>query len=117
MSGCNDPKHANHSHKHGPGCGHTAVRHDGHVDYLHDGHLHHMHGDHVDEHSIAVSATNPAQCTPSHQCAGHAKGHVHGPGCGHVAVPHGDHVDYVVDGHLHHPHGDHCDDHGPVQLA
>ena len=21
-------------HEHGPGCGHTAIRHDGHVDYL-----------------------------------------------------------------------------------
>jgi hypothetical protein len=27
---------------------------------------------------------------------------VHGPGCGHEAVPHGDHVDYLVDDHLHH---------------
>lgn len=25
----------------------------------------------------------------------------HGPGCGHVAIPHGDHVDYVHDGHRH----------------
>jgi UDP-2,3-diacylglucosamine pyrophosphatase LpxH len=39
---------------------------------------------------------------------------VHGPDCGHPAVPHGDHVDYLVAGHLHHPHGTHCDDHGPV---
>src|SRR5438477_55743 len=29
--------HADHAHRHGPGCGHTAVKHDGHVDYLHDG--------------------------------------------------------------------------------
>ena len=40
--------HHDHPHKHGPGCGHTAVRHGDHVDYLHDGHLHHAHGDHVD---------------------------------------------------------------------
>jgi hypothetical protein len=40
--------------RHGPNCGHTAVRHDGHVDYLHDGHLHHMHEDHVDEHVIPI---------------------------------------------------------------
>ena len=56
-------------------------------------------------------------CTPGHACGAHGKGHVHGPGCGHEAVPHGDHVDYLVDGHLHHPHGDHCDDHGPVKKA
>ncbi len=117
MSTCTNPTHANHAHVHGPGCGHTAVRHDGHVDYLHDGHLHHKHGDHVDEHRIDVSATNPATCTPNHRCAGHDAAHKHGPGCGHEAVPHGDHVDYLVDGHLHHPHGDHCDDHGPLSLA
>jgi hypothetical protein len=32
--------HDQHSHTHGPGCGHTAVKHEGHVDYLHEGHLH-----------------------------------------------------------------------------
>ena len=101
-----------HTHQHGPDCGHTAIRHDGHVDYIHDGHLHHMHGDRVDEHVIAVSATNPAQCTPQVHCS-----HTHGPNCGHEAIPHGDHVDYLVAGRLHHPHGDHRDDHGPVQLA
>ena len=42
--------HHEHPHKHGPGCGHTAVRHGDHVDYLHDGHLHHPHGDHCDDH-------------------------------------------------------------------
>ena len=31
MSDCN--KHPNHEHTHGPGCGHTAIMHDGHVDY------------------------------------------------------------------------------------
>ncbi len=48
---------------------------------------------------------------------GHDRKHVHGPGCGHEAVPHGDHTDYLVDGRLHHPHGDHCDDHGPVEVV
>lgn len=109
--------HANHSHVHGAGCGHTAIRHDGHVDYLHDGHLHHQQGSEVTEHVLAVSGANPSACTPAHQCAGHAAGHVHGPDCGHPAVPHGDHVDYLVAGHLHHPHGAHCDDHGAVALA
>jgi hypothetical protein len=87
--------HEPHDHVHGPGCGHTAVRHGDHVDYLHDGHLHHAHEGHIDECAIGVDAANPADCTPSHACAGHAKDHVHGPGCGHPAVPHGDHVDYL----------------------
>src|SRR5438874_516300 len=117
MATCTEKHHANHSHQHGPGCGHTAIRHDGHVDYLHDGHLHHVNGGVVEEHSLAVSSSNPASCTPGHACDGHDAGHRHGPGCGHEAVPHGDHIDYLVNGHLHHVHGDHCDDHGPVQIA
>ena len=48
--------HAGHAHVHGPGCGHTAVRHDGHIDYLHDGHLHHPHGDHCDDHGPVTLA-------------------------------------------------------------
>ncbi len=106
-----------HPHQHGPDCEHTAIRHDGHVDYLHDGHLHHPTGENkVEEHRIPVNDENPAECTPNHTCNGHDDDHVHGPNCGHEAVPHGDHVDYLVDGHLHHPHGDHCDNHGPVEL-
>jgi hypothetical protein len=105
--------HGDHQHVHGPDCGHTAVQHDGHTDYLHDGHLHNVHGDHVDDHALAVSAQNPAACTPDH-AAEHAATHKHGPDCGHEAVPHGDHTDYLVDGHLHHQHDDHCDDHGKV---
>ena len=57
MSECN--KHPDHTHQHGPDCGHTAVKHGDHIDYLHDGHLHHPHGDHVDEHTIEVSACKP----------------------------------------------------------
>lgn len=109
--------HADHGHVHGPACGHTAVRHGDHVDYVHDGHLHRAHDDHVDECVVAVSAANPAACTPSHDCGGHARGHVHGSACGHEAVPHGDHVDYLLDGHLHHPHAGHCDDHGALPAA
>lgn len=37
--------------------------------------------------------------------------HKHGPGCGHVAIPHGDHVDYVHDGHRHAAHDGHWDEH------
>lgn len=108
-------EHANHSHQHGPQCGHTAIEHGGHVDYLHDGHLHHQENGVVEEHRLDVNTTNPGGCVP-HQCSGHEAGHVHGAGCGHEAVPHGDHIDYLVDGHLHHPHGDHCDNHGPVHV-
>jgi len=79
--------HANHPHQHGPGCGHQAIVHDGHVDYLHDGHLHHLHDGHVDEHTLEVTATNPAACTPAHACGAHDTTHVHGPACGHQAVP------------------------------
>lgn len=105
--------HPNHEHVHGKGCGHTAVKHGDHVDYLHDGHLHHEHNGHYDEHRLDVNETNPDGCRPVHDCAGH----VHGPGCGHEAVPHGDHTDYIVNGRLHHQHGDHCDDHGPVEIV
>ena len=110
--------HDDHSHEHGPDCGHVAIEHDGHVDHLHDGHLHHTKSDGtVEEHVLAVGGKNGADCTPDHSCAGHDSDHTHGPDCGHPAIPHGDHVDYLVDGHLHHPHGDHCDNHGAVDLA
>lgn len=109
--------HTAHDHVHGEGCGHKTVDHDGHKDFLHDGHLHHPHDGHVDEHTLAVSAQNPADCTPSHACGGHAADHAHGPGCGHDAVAHGDHSDYIVDGHLHHAHGGHCDDHGKITVG
>lgn len=108
--------HEDHTHLHGANCGHVAIQHDDHVDYLHDGHLHHLHEGHVDEHTLEISATNPADCTPDHKCGAHDDAHVHGPGCGHEAVPHGDHTDYLVAGHLHHPHGNHCDNHGPVTV-
>ena len=109
--------HEGHDHVHGPGCGHAAVLHDGHVDYLHDGHLHHPHGDHVDEHVLEAGDVNPTGCGGGHDCDGHDAQHVHGPGCGHDAVPHDDHTDYLVAGHLHHPHGDHCDHHGELRAA
>ena len=37
--------------------------------------------------------------------------HVHGPGCGHIAVRHEDHVDYLNHGHLEHDEGGHTDEH------
>ena len=39
-----------HSHEHGPDCGHLAVTHGDHVDYVHDGHRHAPHEHHYDEH-------------------------------------------------------------------
>lgn len=86
-------------------------------DHLHDGELHHHGGAGVERHALAIGDTNPADCTPGHDCAEHDADHEHGPGCGHEPVPHGDHIDYLVGGHLHHPHGDHCDDHGPVEVV
>ena len=112
--------HAHHDHTHGPGCGHQAIRDGERTLYLHDGHLHYPHTvagtTHYDEHVLAVSEKNPHGCA-ERDAACQTAGHVHGPGCGHEAVPHGDHVDYLVNGRLHHPHGGHCDDHGPVELA
>lgn len=113
--------HGDHDHTHGPGCGHTGIRHGGHVDYVHDGHLHHQDGDAVLEHAIPVSEANPDGCRPVADGAC-GDGHVCGPGCGHEAVPHGDHTCYIVydaagNARLHHPHGDHCDDHGPVEVV
>jgi hypothetical protein len=105
-----------HEHEHGPGCGHTAIRHDDHIDHLHDGELHHHDAGSVERHALPVSEANPGDCTPDHDCAEHDAHHQHGPDCGHETVPHGDHVDYLVGGHLHHPHGDHCDDHGAVEV-
>ncbi|MCH9813637.1 MAG: hypothetical protein K0U47_06795 [Epsilonproteobacteria bacterium] len=104
--------HKNHDHEHKEGCGHTKIKHGDHVDYLHDGHMHHKHDDHYDEHTLEVNETNPDHCQPV-SCE---EGHVHGPDCGHEAVPHGDHVCYIVDGRLHYPHEGHCDDHGPVEV-
>lgn len=110
-------QHQDHTHLHGPNCGHTGIQHDGHTDYLHDGSLHHPSEERVDEHRLEVTKANPATCTPDHACGEHEGAHRHGDGCGHEQVPHGDHVDYLVNGHLHQPHGDHCDDHGPVRVV
>lgn len=100
---------AHEDHKHGAGCGHTAVKHDDHVDYLHDGHLHHTDAaGKVVEHKLAAAKTK------DHVKAAAETGHKHGASCGHEAIKHGDHTDYIVEGKLHHVHGDHCDEHGSV---
>ena len=109
--------HENHSHKHSANCGHTAIKHGTHVDYVHDGHLHHEHENHYDECTIEISSENPDSCTTGHVCSSHDSNHVHGPNCGHEAIPHGDHIDYLVDGHLHHQHNGHCDNHGKLVLV
>lgn len=109
-------RHQEHEHTHGPGCGHTAIRHGNETGYLHDGHLHLRHGDHFDETQVGVSDTNPENCTRDHTCSGHNIQHKHGPDCGHQQVPHGDHTDYLVGDHLHHDHEGHCDDHGFIEV-
>ncbi len=109
--------HEKHDHEHSPNCGHIAIKHDGHIDYLHDGHLHHKHEGHYDECSIQIDSLHPETCTTGHECKSHASDHVHGPNCGHAAIPHGDHIDYLVDGHLHHQHNGHCDHHGRLELV
>ena len=62
-------EHAHQSHRHGPSCGHTAVRHQGHTDYLHDGHLEHMNGDRPEEHRIEVSSTKIQMLAPADMSA------------------------------------------------
>jgi len=52
----------------------------------------------------------PSDVETLHEPAG-AHPHQHGPGCGHLAVPHDDHLDYVHDGHRHAEHGAHYDEH------
>jgi zinc transport system permease protein len=56
-----------------------------------------------------------ADALPLHEETGERHRHVHGPGCGHLAIEHGDHVDYVHDGHRHAVHvtgeGQHYDEH------
>ncbi len=59
----------------------------------------------------AAELSEPATSGPHGHDRAESHPHVHGPGCGHVAVEHGDHVDYVHDGHRHVPHGDHYDEH------
>jgi zinc transport system permease protein len=55
------------------------------------------------------------EALPLHEESEERHGHVHGPGCGHLAIEHGDHVDYVHGGHRHAVHvtgeGQHYDEH------
>ena len=56
MTTCTEKHHPNHTHKHGPSCGHEAVPHGEHIDYLVSGRLHHPHGDHCDDHGAVQLA-------------------------------------------------------------
>ncbi|MSQ81792.1 MAG: metal ABC transporter permease [Myxococcales bacterium] len=47
-----------------------------------------------------------------HNRSAHRHGHIHGAGCGHVAIRHGDHVDYLDDGQLQHSSNDGHEIHG-----
>lgn len=114
--------HSNHQHphQHGPGCGHTAIRHGDHVDYLAADRLEHQKGEVIEAHRVEVNERNPDRCTPDHRCSehvGHEHDHESAGHRSHPMVPHGDHTDYIHKGQLHHHHGDHCDDHGPVDVV
>ena len=61
--------------------------------------------------TVTVDDTDPAPLPHEPADAHEDEHHIHGPGCGHVAVVHGDHTDYIHDGHRHAPHGDHYDEH------
>lgn len=75
------------------------------------------HGDHVDYSAggrfvrLDAELSRWVDCEPASHRPHRAHAHVHGPGCGHVGVPHRDHVDYLHNGHRHAAHGDHYDDH------
>lgn len=58
---------------------------------------------------LVIEVTDPAPIL--HETTKPHDDHLHGPGCGHLAVIHGDHTDYVHDGHRHAPHEDHYDEH------
>ncbi len=45
-----------HEHRHGPGCGHEAIRHGDHMDYIVDGRLHHPHEGHCEDHGPVALA-------------------------------------------------------------
>jgi zinc transport system permease protein len=53
----------------------------------------------------------PDTAVDTHSAVPEDHAHVHGPDCGHRAVPHGDHVDYIHEGHRHATHGEHYDEH------
>jgi zinc transport system permease protein len=61
-------------------------------------------------HRARLRAPFPSAGPSEHEPTGEHP-HEHGPGCGHLAVPHDDHVDYVHDGHRHAEHGAHYDEH------
>eukprot|EP01118_Nematostelium_gracile_P015726 TRINITY_DN6355_c0_g1_i1.p1 TRINITY_DN6355_c0_g1~~TRINITY_DN6355_c0_g1_i1.p1 ORF type:complete len:414 (-),score=48.41 TRINITY_DN6355_c0_g1_i1:47-1288(-) len=107
-------------HEHRPGCGHSALIHEGHADFLvPDAYgihrLHHCHRGITEVHVLRDTPHHPCICSPL-PAPGHSMNHVHGPGCGHTAIQHEDHIDYLVDGMLHSPHNGHCDAHGVLQL-
>ena len=60
---------------------------------------------------FAEDGTDPFDLDETHEVVPEDHTHVHGPDCGHPAIPHGDHVDYVHDGHRHAEHGEHYDEH------
>ena len=49
-----EKKKENEKHKHGPGCGHSIINHQGHIDYIVEGILHFPHDEHCDDHGKIV---------------------------------------------------------------
>jgi cobalt-zinc-cadmium efflux system protein len=48
---CSNPNHPDHAHRHGPGCGHPAVRRGGHIDQETSGEMAHNHNGRAHRHS------------------------------------------------------------------
>ena len=113
-------EHRAHTHKHGPGCGHHAMGHEGHMDYLHDGHLHNVHdGTRRRAPRIRRAEPNPEQLYVPNRTS--AKEHASGSRArARVVVTRRIPArrctsTIVVGSHLHHAHGEHCDDHGAIR--
>jgi len=49
-----EKKKENEKHKHGPGCGHSIINHQGHIDYIVEGILHYPHEEHCDDHGKII---------------------------------------------------------------
>lgn len=60
---------------------------------------------------------NGSKSKEGRRCLCDSAKHVHGSGCGHLAIMHDGHIDYIVNGKLHHQNGEHCEDHGPIFIV
>lgn len=51
---CDKRKETQDKHKHGPGCGHSIIKHKDHIDYIVEGILHFPHEEHCDDHGKII---------------------------------------------------------------